>query len=178
MAEGVERMVRFHMEPADLYRAQKLNFRILLFSRSFMMMLARVWLLSMLAYGGLLYLQSGWDEVFSVLIWFAPLFLVVLWCTPWVVMAFLSWRTARRTTRGPQPDPIVITVAWDETAISWNSTAGEAKTRWEDFVKAGQDEYFILLFESDALYRIIPKRVLSAAQQVDLNTLSAGIRPR
>ncbi len=178
MAESVERMVRFHMEPGDLYHAQKLNFRILLFSRSFLIMLVRVWLLSMLAYGGLLYVQSGWGEVFSVLSWFGPLFLVVLWCTPWAVMAFLGWRTARRTTRGPQPDPIVITVAWDDTIISWNSTAGEAKTKWADFVKAGQDENFILLFESDALYRIIPKRVLSAAQLADLNTLSAGIKPR
>ncbi len=175
MAGAEQQVVQFQMEPQDLARAQKLNFRILIFSRSFLFMLARVWLLAMLAYGGLLYVRDGWEQMFSVLIWFAPLFLVVLWCTPWAVMAFLSWRAARKAASAKQADPLIITLKWDDETISWNSTAGEILTRWADFRKAGHDDYFLLLFETDALYRIIPKRVLSAAQAADLGARIARI---
>ncbi|MGQ3672480.1 YcxB family protein [Xanthobacter sp. TB0136] len=175
MAATEQHVVQFQMEPQDLQLAQKLNFRILIFSRSFLFMLGRVWILAMLAYGGLLYVRDGWEKMAGVLIWFAPLFLVVLWCTPWAVMRFLSWRAARKAARSSDEPPLTITLKWNDETISWSSRAGDVETRWADFVKAGQDDHFLLLFETEALYRIIPKRVLSAEEAADLGARIARI---
>ena len=69
------------------------------------------------------------------------------------------------------------TLTWNEQGVVMQSEYGDARVPWADFRKAREDQRMILLYESDRLYRLIPKRCLSAAQLADIQSCLEAVPP-
>ncbi|BAF87718.1 unknown protein [Azorhizobium caulinodans ORS 571] len=88
---------------------------------------------------------------------------VMIWSTRW-----RNGRLARRIFAQQKSLNQPFTLAWTDEALQTQAPQGDATLPWRDLVKMKQDRHMILFFESDALFRMVPRRVLSQAQQDDL----------
>ena len=68
-----------------------------------------------------------------------------------------------------------LTLSWSEAGLHTVSEYGTFEIPWSHFVRSVENDKLIMLFESDRLYRPIPKRLLSAEQQADLRATIAAI---
>ena len=59
-----------------------------------------------------------------------------------------------------------LTFSWDDEGLSWTSANGSGKTPWVDYLKWGQDERLFLLYHSDAMFQMLPKRAFVTAAQL------------
>ncbi|WP_051424486.1 YcxB family protein [Pseudomonas sp. URMO17WK12:I4] len=85
--------------------------------------------------------------------------------------------TARRTFRQHKTLQKPATLTWSERGVVMQSEYGDARVPWADFRKAREDQRVILLYESDRLYRLIPKRCLLAAQLADIQSCLVAVPP-
>lgn len=77
-------------------------------------------------------------------------------------------RLARRVFAQQKSLNMPFTLSWSDEALVAGGNQGTATLPWRDLIKMKQDAGTILFFESDVLFRLIPRRVLSEAQQDDL----------
>ncbi|WP_375462821.1 YcxB family protein [uncultured Methylobacterium sp.] len=72
-----------------------------------------------------------------------------------------------------------IRVHADAFGIGVRSATVEGRTPWSHYLRWREDRRVILLYQSDALFQFIPKRVLSEAEIATLRGLAAaaGLRP-
>jgi len=68
-----------------------------------------------------------------------------------------------------------MSVGWSEEGLHLDTEYGAFTMPWDHFKRWVEDERTFLLFESARLYRVIPKRVLSEAQQESLRHQLARI---
>lgn len=72
-----------------------------------------------------------------------------------------------------------IEFSWDEQALHWASANGNGQMPWSDYVKRRQNERIVLLYLSDALFQMIPKRCFDEpAQLQDFLRCAAVIKER
>lgn len=78
---------------------------------------------------------------------------------------------ARRTYRQQRTLRGDMTLTWSDQALHIQSEYGTFEMPWGHFLRWREDARSILLYESERLVRIIPKRPLTDAQQQDLLAL-------
>lgn len=82
---------------------------------------------------------------------------------------------ARRTFRQQRSLHGEVGLSWTEERLEFDSEYGRFAMPWSHFTRFGEDKHTFVLFESDRLYRIIPKRVLDADTERDLRQRLATI---
>lgn len=86
-----------------------------------------------------------------------------------VVQALTLWLylpyRARRTYRQQKNLQRSHQFSWDDQAIFFHSEDYEGKIRWSDLLKAREDHSMLLLYQSDALFHLFPKRSFSSPEQ-------------
>lgn len=91
---------------------------------------------------------------------------------PFLVILLLVWImgpiSARRMFRQQKSLQGQLVYAWSDTGLHTESEYGSFDIPWSHFIRRAEDDRTFLLFESDRLYRMIPKRVLTADQQASL----------
>jgi hypothetical protein len=85
---------------------------------------------------------------------------------PFIVVIFLGlvvgpWRS-RATYRQQKSLQVEIGLSWTEQKIEFDSEYGTFAMPWSHFTRFAEDRNTFVLFESDRLFRMIPKRVLDA----------------
>jgi amino acid transporter len=68
-----------------------------------------------------------------------------------------------------------IGLSWTAESLAFESEYGNFAMPWSHFVRVSEDRNTFVLFESDRLYRIIPKRVLDGATESSLRARLATI---
>ncbi|MBM7048881.1 YcxB family protein [Rhizobium lusitanum] len=166
----------FQLEPQDLMHALRLHFRQHLRSRPGFIRLAITWVLAVVAYGILVAGLVDPNDAFVSILSFAILAPVAITGIPFLIVYTFGGRTARRTFREQKTLQKPLHFSWTESGVHLWSDFGEARLQWSDFLKARQDRHCILLYESQRLYRIIPKRVLTNDQIRELQALALKVR--
>jgi hypothetical protein len=162
--------VTVQIEPEDLAQAHRLNFRQYLRSRKAQVRLIILWVLATVVYAvitGILVDAKG--AVLPVLVFavIAPFAIVGI---PFLIVAATSGPAARKAFGQQKGFHKPITVAWNGEGVSFEGYHGIARFKWTDFVQIRQDRHLILMYESERIYRVIPKRALSADQITNLQT--------
>ena len=57
---------------------------------------------------------------------------------------------------------------WDDSGLGVSTSLGQARRPWAHFMRHAEDAHFILLYHSDAMFELIPKRWFD-----DVSTLEA-----
>lgn len=166
----------FQIEPQDLTHALRLHFRQHLRSRAGLIRLAITWILGVAVYGILMANLVDPHDAFLSILSFAILVLVAIIGIPFLIVYTLGGRAARRTFNEQKTLQKPLHFSWSESGVHLWSDFGEARLQWSDFPKARQDRHCILLYESQRLYRIVPKRVLTNDQITELQTLALKVR--
>lgn len=88
---------------------------------------------------------------------------------------FLPWR-ARRLFAQQRSLQRPVQFTWDAEGLSWSSANGSGRTPWSDYVKWRQNEHILLLYHSDALFQMLPKRAFSSDLQLPSLLARLGTR--
>ena len=51
-----------------------------------------------------------------------------------------------------------FTYSWNDTGLEVSTNLGQARRPWSHFARHAEDAHFILLYHSDAMFELIPKR--------------------
>ncbi|MCR6672257.1 YcxB family protein [Devosia ginsengisoli] len=98
---------------------------------------------------------------------------------PFLAILLLVWIlgpiSARRMFRQQKSLQGQLVYAWTDTGLHVESEYGAFAMPWSHFIRWAEDDRTFLLFESDRLYRMIPKRVLTADQQASLRRALVGV---
>lgn len=86
----------------------------------------------------------------------------------WALIAILTPRAARTTYRQQRSLQVELTYAWSDRGLAISSEYGAFEIPWSHFMRWAEDERTFLLYESDRLYRLVPRRVLAPDQQSSL----------
>ncbi|SEQ28823.1 YcxB-like protein [Devosia sp. YR412] len=91
------------------------------------------------------------------------------------VMQVIMPVAARRTFRQQRSLQGELAYRWTSEHLTADTEYGAFDMPWSHFLRWSEDKRTILLFESDRLYRVIPKRVLPPDQYHSLRQHLAGI---
>jgi hypothetical protein len=56
---------------------------------------------------------------------------------------------------------------WDDDALCGASERGSSNTPWSDYLKSAQDDRIILLYLSDVMFQMVPKRCFGEPAQLE-----------
>lgn len=59
-----------------------------------------------------------------------------------------------------------VEFSWDEQALHWSSENGSGRSPWSDYLKRRQNERIVLLYLSDVMFQMIPKRSFEPPEQL------------
>ncbi|OQW45006.1 MAG: hypothetical protein A4S16_02405 [Proteobacteria bacterium SG_bin6] len=109
----------------------------------------------------------------AVLILFAALCAVL----PWIVTRSFprQIRTMMRQNRA-LAGPIECT--WDEVGVQFTASNGEIRLKWSDLHRWFSDGHGFVFLQTDRMMNILPRRVLSAAQALDLEEIARRHGPK
>lgn len=82
---------------------------------------------------------------------------------------------ARRIYRQQRSLHGEIGLSWTDERLEFDSEYGQFAMPWSHFTRWAEDKRTFVLFESDRLYRIVPKRVLDADTELSLRERLAGV---
>jgi hypothetical protein len=85
-----------------------------------------------------------------------------------LIILVLTPITARRTFRQQRSLHGELRYQWTASALTINTEYASFDMPWGHFLRWSEGDKTFLLFESDRLYRVIPKRVLTQDQQDSL----------
>lgn len=165
----------FELEAGDLVYAQRLYFWETLRGARALARLFFIWICTVFI---LWMVLNAWGEVVDNAMGVAIVAMVVgslFVAMPGLVVYTAGWRTARKTLTQQKTLQKPLHVSWDDENISLKNDFGESRFKWTDIFKIRQDDRIILLYESERIYRLIPKRILTEAQRVDLSSIVAKI---
>ena len=91
---------------------------------------------------------------------------IVLFLTIRMVVPFHAKRHFRQAAA--LRDEIAVT--WDDEGVSLSGAHGNSRLAWGEFHRWAENDRLVLLFQSQMLYNIVPKRVLTAEQVDDLRS--------
>jgi hypothetical protein len=70
-----------------------------------------------------------------------------------------------------------ITYRWNSETISVQSERGAGERKWNDILKVRESEHVFLLYTTDVLFEVVPKRWFENAEQaLEFGTLAKGRR--
>lgn len=115
-------------------------------------------------------LRQSWSSVLAASVFpFLVVFGFGLVVNP--IMARRVYRQQRSLQGG-------IALSWTDEELQFDTEYGQFAMPWSHFARWAEDKHTFLLFESDRLYRIIPKRVLDADTERSLRARLASISTR
>jgi hypothetical protein len=59
-----------------------------------------------------------------------------------------------------------LTVTWDSEYVEGKNAEGSGRRKWRDFVRMREDEHVFLLYVTDHLWHVYPKRWFSSPDQI------------
>lgn len=168
--------VLIQLGPEDLVHAQRLHFWQFMRSRGGIIQLAVLSIAATALFALLMFGARG-KGFMSPTLAFAPAspFIVVASCIG--VLFILGGRVARKAFSQQKTLQMPYRISWTDQGILLQSEYGDARMPWGDFRKLREDRNIILLYESDRLHRLIPKRCFTAAQLADFQACMA-LAPR
>jgi len=161
----------------DIQQAQRLHFWQFVRSRRGMIRIAVSCLRATALFALVMLLVGKGKSVTSFILFFAlasPL--VVMACSAAVIF-LLGKRLARKALDQQKTLQMPYRVSWTDQGILIESEYSDTRMQWGNFWKLRQDQNLILLYESDRLYRLIPKRCFTAAQLADFQACTV-LAPR
>jgi YcxB-like protein len=81
----------------------------------------------------------------------------------------------RRTYRKHRTLHRPYTYSWSETGLMFASESGEWRVAWSDYLKWREDALIFIFYQAPRLFNIVPKRVLTPEQAVDLRQCAGSI---
>lgn len=142
----------------DYYRAQLLHLRPPQWARIIIYLFIGLWGLGFL--GAVVFAIRGefnWLYVTQGAILIVFLLVIRFYLTP---------RQARRTFAQQKELGVPWEMLVTETGLEISNEFGHARRPWGDFIKWKEDDDLLLLYESDTVYRVLPKRFFSPAEQL------------
>jgi hypothetical protein len=98
-----------------------------------------------------------------------PLFgLTLLWVG--VLLGLPRWSARRQFLKQPGAQG-QRTVSIDDSGFHWRWNGGSSDIAWENYVRVLEGKKQFLLYTSPACFNIIPKRVLTAEELLELRAL-------
>lgn len=55
---------------------------------------------------------------------------------------------------------------WDEQGLAWVNESGSGKTAWSDYLKWRENDRVFLLYLSDAMFQMLPKRAFADSERL------------
>lgn len=168
--------VRFQLTEDDMVRAARLFTLVSLRRPKTLISLAIAFVLCLLLMawlGGVIFpfdpdrLAQEWPTVLGAGVF--PFVLVL------VLILVGNPMLARRTFRQQRSLHGEVGLTWTDERLEFDSEYGQFAMPWSHFMRFGEDRHTFVLFESDRLYRIIPKRALDADTERDLRRRLATI---
>ena len=144
--------------PDDYVRAQYLHLRPRLAFKilGVLIVFAALWAIwYSMSKGGLI--GPGWIDY----LFFAA---IVYLCLSFFV--YLPWKT-RRTYRQQKSLQRESRMMFDEAGIVVDNELGHATVPWSDYVKWKENDHLFLLYVSDPVFHVLPKRYFSGADEVE-----------
>lgn len=80
---------------------------------------------------------------------------------------FVLPRRARRIFAQQKNLQQPFELRWDDDALRGVSERGSSNTPWSDYLKSAQDDRIILLYLSDVMFQMVPKRCFDQPVQLD-----------
>ena len=167
--------VRFRLTEDDMVRAARLYTLVSLRRPKTIISLAIAFVLCLLLMawlGGTIFplnmdrLAREWPTVLGAGVFpFVLVFVVILVGNPML---------ARRTFRQQRSLHGEVGLSWTEERLEFDSEYGRFAMPWSHFTRFGEDKHTFVLFESDRLYRIIPKRVLDTERDLRQRLATIG----
>lgn len=166
----------FRLTEDDLVAAGRLYAWSSLRRPAIMIRLGILWLVFVIFLG---FVAKG-SQLFDVTQWSSDLGLVLtVSAAPFVAVALITLVltpiAARRTFRQQRSLQGELSYGWTASALTIGTEYGSFDMPWSHFLRWIEDDRTILLFESDRLYRVIPKRVLDPDQHHSLRQHLARI---
>lgn len=162
--------ITVHLSEDDIVAAQRLYSSSFLTRRQTLIRLGLIWLATTVFIASMVLGTDEWASGNRLLI---SLAIVAGSSVPiWVVLGFMfvqGPRSARKVYRQQETLRMPIAYSWDDTGLTFTSEFGENRIEWDELHHAVEDEHVILLFEGPRLYRMLPKRVLSAEQLAEVH---------
>jgi len=144
-------------QPSDYVRAQYLHIR----PRPLYKVLGAIVLI--------LFLWAAWlaltSDDFGA---FDVLFLVTIIAFVLNFTVYIPWKT-RRVYRQQKALQRELSFKFDDAGVSVSNENGQSVTPWDDYLKWKQNDRLILLYLSDCMYHMLPKRMF--AESADFNRL-------
>ncbi|OWJ63840.1 YcxB family protein [Inquilinus limosus] len=86
-------------------------------------------------------------------------------------------QNARRMYRQQKSLHETLAVEWSEDGMSWDGQTGYTRIPWNHYVKWCEDHRLLLLYHSDRLHQMLPKRVLPPAgiDSIRSSLVKAGV---
>jgi len=161
--------ITVHLSEDDIVAAQRLYSSSFLTRRQTLIRLGLIWLATTIFIASMVLGTDEWAGGNRLLI---SLGIVVGSSVPiWAVLAFMfvqGPRSARKVYRQQETLRMPIAYSWDDEALTFTSEFGENRIEWAELHHAVEDDRVMLLFEGPRLYRMLPKRVLSAEQLAEV----------
>lgn len=104
-------------------------------------------------------LEQGWLPL-SVL----PIVMLIV--VGALVAVYVPW-TARRAYRRGKLIRDPADVEWNERSLTIRTTALQSSIPWEDYVKWKENDRLFLLYFSDTLFQVLPKRIFGSRREQD-----------
>ena len=162
--------ITVHLSEDDIVAAQRLYSSSFLTRRQTLIRLGLIWLATTIFIASMMLGTDEWAGGNRLLI---SLGIVVGASVPiWAVLAFMfvqGPRSARKVYRQQETLRMPIAYSWDDEALTFTSEFGENRIEWAELHHAVEDDRVMLLFEGPRLYRMLPKRVLSAEQLAEVH---------
>ena len=158
--------LEYEMTPQDYARAQYLHMR------------PRRWLVAVGAILALLYLVTFGMNAASVIRNGGPYSLLLLFALPILLLAvhfgwLLPWR-ARRLWKQQKALHSPIRMRIGDDGLDVQTEHGHARTPWDHLHRWKENNHLFLLYDSDNLFQMIPKRVLRPDQILGFRELLLG----
>jgi hypothetical protein len=102
--------------------------------------------------------------------------IVAAWPVLWAVSYFLLVPMfTRRTYRNHKSLQHPYTYSWSETGLAVANSNGEWRVPWSDYLKWRENTKVMVFYQAPRLFNMIPKRVLTPEQVVDLRQCAGRI---
>ena len=143
------------LQPGDYVRAQYLHLR----PRPIYKIVGII-ILALSLWAGWHSITSGDLSTLDYLFFLAIIFLILNFAV------YLPWKT-RRIYRQQKALHRELRMKFDDVGVTAENENGRSSTPWEDYLKWKQNDQLILLYFSDCLYHMVPKRFFADAHDFE-----------
>ncbi|MDR0253077.1 MAG: YcxB family protein [Brucellaceae bacterium] len=165
-ADQNARHILIQLEKKDVQQAAKLHFQKMTFTPLTMSIV----LIVSLIYGAGLYYFIDYRGVVEVSVLLRAMLIAFFsFSLAFAVMVVVNYYVFTRKILKQQKSLFRASqIHWDETGTHFKSEIGESRLKWDEFIKLHQNKNMILLYISDYLFFILPKRLMTDDQAADI----------